>query len=463
MMFGKVKNVFFVGIGGIGMSGIAELLLNSGFGVAGSDLAPSKITDNLAQRGAVIYSGHAAENLGEADVLVYSSAVNKENPEVIEARNRNIPVISRAEMLAELLKLKPTSIAVGGTHGKTTTTSLLGTVLTEAGLDPTLVVGGIVKSLNVNAILGKGDIIVAEADEFDRSFLHLTPTYAIITTVDHDHMECYEDENDLIHSFAQFANAVPFYGAVSVCMDDPLIKKVIPLISRPLLTSGLSDDADFTVNNIRYEEVSTTFDVLQNGTILGTVTLQIPGQHNVTNALTVIALCLEIGMQMDVIAKGMNSFTGVRRRFEIKGVFDEIMVVDDYAHHPTEVSATLKAVREGWNRRIIAVFQPHLFSRTRDFYHEFASVLTMADCIVITDIYPAREKPIDGITGKLIADKAASLGHDEIHWIPDKTEIPITLQEIAKSGDIIITMGAGDIWKMGDEFITLMGQETVTA
>lgn len=225
MTFGKVKNVYFVGIGGIGMSGIAELLLNSGFGVAGSDLVPSDITAKLARQGAIIHTGHAAENLGDADVLVYSSAVNEENPEVAEARNRKIPVISRAEMLAELLKLKPTSIAVGGTHGKTTTTSLLGTVLTEAGLDPTLVVGGVVKSLDVNAIIGQGDIIVAEADEFDRSFLHLTPTYAIITTVDHDHMECYEDENDLIRSFAQFANAVPFYGAVSVCMDNSLVKK----------------------------------------------------------------------------------------------------------------------------------------------------------------------------------------------------------------------------------------------
>ena len=463
MMFGKVKNVFFVGIGGIGMSGIAELLLNSGFGVAGSDLIPSNITANLEHQGAAIYSGHAAENLGNADVLVYSSAVNEENPEIVEARNRNIPVISRAEMLAELLKLKPTSMAVGGTHGKTTTTSLLGTVLTEAGFDPTLVVGGVVKSLDVNAVLGKGDIIVAEADEFDRSFLHLTPTHAIITTVDYDHMECYDDENDLIQSFAQFANAVPFYGSVSVCMDDPLIKKVIPLISRPLLTSGLSDDADFTAKNIRYEETSTTFDVQHHGKILGTVTLQIPGQHNVTNALTVISLCREVGMEMDNIAEGMNSFSGVRRRFEIKGIIDDIMIVDDYAHHPTEVDATLKAVREGWNRRIIAVFQPHLFSRTRDFYQEFASALTLADCIVLTDIYPAREKPIEGVNGKLIADSVTSLGHGEIHWIPDKSEIPNRLLEITQSGDMVITMGAGDIWKMGEELIALMEQVIVTA
>ncbi len=463
MTFGKVKNIFFVGIGGIGMSGIAELLLNSGFGVAGSDLVPSDITTKLARQGAVIYTGHAAENLGDADVLVYSSAVNEDNLEVAEAIKRQIPVISRAEMLAELLKLKPTSIAVGGTHGKTTTTSLLGTVLTEAGLDPTLVVGGVVKSLDVNAVLGQGDIIVAEADEFDRSFLHLTPTYSIITTVDHDHMECYEDENDLIQSFAQFANAVPFYGAVSICMDNSLVKKVIPLISRPLLISGMSDDAEFSAANLRFEETFTTFDVLHNGTGLGSVTLQIPGQHNVMNAMTVIALCLEIGIDMDIIAQGMKSFTGVRRRFEIKGVFDDIMVVDDYAHHPTEVGATLEAVRSSWKRRIVVVFQPHLYSRTRDFYQEFASTLSIADCIIITDVYPAREKPIEGVNGKLIADTAVNLGHKEVHWIQEKSDIPARLQEITKSGDLVLTMGAGDIWEIGDEFVSLLEQETVTA
>lgn len=463
MTFGKVKNVYFVGIGGIGMSGIAELLLNSGFGVAGSDLVPSDITAKLARQGAIIHTGHAAENLGDADVLVYSSAVNEENPEVAEARNRKIPVISRAEMLAELLKLKPTSIAVGGTHGKTTTTSLLGTVLTEAGLDPTLVVGGVVKSLDVNAIIGQGDIIVAEADEFDRSFLHLTPTYAIITTVDHDHMECYEDENDLIRSFAQFANAVPFYGAVSVCMDNSLVKKVIPLISRPLLISGMSDEAEFSAANLRFEETLTSFDVLHNRAGLGPVTLQIPGQHNVMNAMTVIALCLEIGIDLDVIAQGMKSFTGVRRRFEIKGIFDDIMVVDDYAHHPTEVGATLEAVRSSWKRRIVVVFQPHLYSRTRDFYQEFASTLSIADCIIITDVYPAREKPIEGVNGKLVADTAVNLGHKEVHWIQEKSDIPARLQEITKSGDLVITMGAGDIWEIGDEFVSLLEQETVTA
>lgn len=460
-MFGKVKNVYFVGIGGIGMSGIAELLINSGFGVAGSDLVSSEITAKLARKGVTIHQGHKAENLGNADVLVYSSAVNESNPEVVEANRRKIPVISRAEMLAELLKLKPTSIAVGGTHGKTTTTSLLGTVLTHADLDPTLIVGGVVKSLDVNAVLGKGEIIVAEADEFDRSFLHLTPTYAIITTVDHDHMECYQDEHDLVHSFAQFANAVPFYGAVSVCMDQSLISKVIPYISRPLITSGMSVEADYSAAHIVFDQTATTFDLLQNGSLLGTLNLQIPGTHNVMNAMTVTALCLEMGMDFDTIAQGMQSFTGVRRRFEIKGKFDDILVVDDYAHHPTEVGATLEAVRKAWKRRIIAVFQPHLFSRTRDFYQDFASALTIADCIIITDVYPAREQPIAGVNGKLIVDAAISLGHDKVHWIPQKTDIPARLLEMVNSGDIVITMGAGDIWKMGDEFATLLEQEVV--
>ena len=462
-MFGKVKKVHFVGIGGIGMSGIAELLINLGFEVTGSDMKTTNITENLQKHGAVIYEGHKPENVNDSDVLVYSSAVQMDNPELQRAKDKQIPIIRRAEMLSELLKLKQTSIAVGGTHGKTTTTSMMGAVLTEALLDPTLVVGGVVKSLDVNALLGQGDVIVAEADEFDKSFLQLTPTYAIITNIDTDHMDCYDSEEDLLNAFAQYANAIPFYGAVVACVDEPLIKRILPDISRPVITYGFSGDAEFQAERRLYREVRSTFVVKHRGKELGEVEMMVPGAHNVKNALAVIALGTEMNIDFNTISNGLKQFSGVKRRFEIKGIFDDVMVVDDYAHHPTEVSATLRAIKNGWDRRLVAVFQPHLYSRTQDLYEDFARSFLISDVLLVTDVYPAREEPIAGVTGELITNMAKSMGHENVYWVEDKKRLVAAMKALVEPGDLVITMGAGDIWRICDKYAAMLEKEAVEA
>ena len=460
-MFGKVKKVHFVGIGGIGMSGIAELLINLGFEVTGSDMKTTNITENLQKHGAVIYEGHKPENVNDSDVLVYSSAVQVDNPELQRAKDKQIPIIRRAEMLSELLKLKQTSIAVGGTHGKTTTTSMMGAVLTEALLDPTLVVGGVVKNLDVNALLGQGDVIVAEADEFDKSFLQLTPTYAIITNIDTDHMDCYDSEEDLLNAFAQYANATPFYGAVVACVDEPLIKRILPDISRPVITYGFSGDAEFQAERRLYREVRSTFVVKHRGKELGEVEMMVPGAHNVKNALAVIALGTEMNIDFNTISNGLKQFSGVKRRFEIKGIFDDVMVVDDYAHHPTEVSATLRAIKNGWDRRLVAVFQPHLYSRTQDLYEDFARSFLISDVLLVTDVYPAREEPIAGVTGELITNMAKSMGHENVYWVEDKKRLVAAMKALVEPGDLVITMGAGDIWRICDKYAAMLEKEAV--
>ena len=462
-MFGKVKKVHFVGIGGIGMSGIAELLINLGFEVTGSDMKTTNITENLQKHGAVIHEGHKPENVNDSDVLVYSSAVQVDNPELQRAKDKQIPIIRRAEMLSELLKLKQTSIAVGGTHGKTTTTSMMGAVLTEALLDPTLVVGGVVKSLDVNALLGQGDVIVAEADEFDKSFLQLTPTYAIITNIDTDHMDCYDSEEDLLNAFAQYANAIPFYGAVVACVDEPLIKRILPDISRPVITYGFSGDAEFQAERRLYREVRSTFVVKHRGKELGEVEMMVPGAHNVKNALAVIALGTEMNIDFNTISNGLKQFSGVKRRFEIKGIFDDVMVVDDYAHHPTEVSATLRAIKNGWDRRLVAVFQPHLYSRTQDLYEDFARSFLISDVLLVTDVYPAREEPIAGVTGELITNMAKSMGHENVYWVEDKKRLVAAMKALVEPGDLVITMGAGDIWRICDKYAAMLEKEAVGA
>ena len=462
-MFGKVKKIHFVGIGGIGMSGIAELLINLGFEVTGSDMKTTNITENLQKHGAVIHEGHKPENVNDSDVLVYSSAVQVDNPELQRAKDKQIPIIRRAEMLSELLKLKQTSIAVGGTHGKTTTTSMMGAVLTEALLDPTLVVGGVVKNLDVNALLGQGDVIVAEADEFDKSFLQLTPTYAIITNIDTDHMDCYDSEEDLLNAFAQYANATPFYGAVVACVDEPLIKRILPDISRPVITYGFSGDAEFQAERRLYREVRSTFVVKHRGKELGEVEMMVPGAHNVKNALAVIALGTEMNIDFNTISNGLKQFSGVKRRFEIKGIFDDVMVVDDYAHHPTEVSATLRAIKNGWDRRLVAVFQPHLYSRTQDLYEDFARSFLISDVLLVTDVYPAREKPIAGVTGELITNMAKSMGHENVYWVEDKKRLVAAMKALVEPGDLVITMGAGDIWRICDKYAAILEKEVVEA
>jgi UDP-N-acetylmuramate--alanine ligase len=459
-MFRKVNKVHFVGIGGIGMSGIAELLLNLGFSISGSDLNDSEIIRNLRSKGAMIFEGHHAKNLGDCEVLVYSSAVPEDNPELIAAREKKVPIIKRAEMLGELIALKQTSIGVGGTHGKTSTSSMIGALLSYAQLDPTLVVGGLVKNIDTNSQLGSGDLIVVEADEYDKSFLQLKPTISVITNIEQEHMDCYDDLEDLHNSFAQFANAVPFYGVVLACLDSSGVQDIIPKIKRPVITYGLTSQADISAKNIQSKESKTTYSLYKQNQKCGKVTLNVPGKHNVLNSLAAAAIGFEMGLDAKTIIDGIGSYGGVRRRFEIKGIAGDVMVVDDYAHHPTEVSATLQAARGGWDRRIIAVFQPHLFSRTKSFYKEFAAAFMDSDVLIVTDIYPAREKPIKGITGKLVFNAARSTGHKNAHYIPDLKDLQTTLDGIIQENDMVITIGAGTIWRYAQSYFDhLISQE----
>jgi UDP-N-acetylmuramate--alanine ligase len=455
-MFSSIKKIHFVGIGGIGMSGIAELLIDRGFKVSGSDQALSEVTDRLRMLGAEITEGQHAENLGpDVDALVYSSAVSMDNPEIVEAKRRNIPIIRRAEMLAEVMRLKY-GIGVAGTHGKTTTTSMVSLVLMEGGLDPTVIVGGKLSGLGgTNARLGRGEFIVVEADEFDRSFLSITPTISVLTTLETDHLDCYRDLEDIKGAFIQFANKVPFYGFVVLCLDEPALLDIVPKLSnKKVLTYGLNPQADVQAVGIRHAEHTSTFTVVRDGCELGEVTLQIPGSHNVQNALAAITVALELGVPFARVKAGIERFTGVYRRWEKKGEVNGIAVYDDYAHHPTECRATLTGVKAGWRRRrVVCVFQPHLYSRTRDFYEEFGKAFLLSDVLIVTDVYPAREEPIQGITGELIANAARKFGHKDVHYVPDKNRIPEELRSLAKSNDIIITMGAGDIWKYGEKFL----------
>ncbi|MCH8289082.1 MAG: UDP-N-acetylmuramate--L-alanine ligase [Candidatus Marinimicrobia bacterium] len=450
---GHTKHLHFVGIGGIGMSGLAELLLNQGYTVSGSDMTETDITRNLKEMGGRIYIGHNADNVGNADVLVHSSAVKEDNPELIAADERNIPIIRRAEMLAELVRLKPYAIAVAGTHGKTTTTSIAGMVLTEAGLDPTIIVGGVVRSLATNARLGDGDYIVAEADEFDRSFLTLSPTIAIITNIEEEHLDVYKDLDDIKETYLTFASRVPFYGAVIACIDEPHLKEIIPDLKKRVITYGISDEAEVRAVNISHKSGESAFTLINEGSEMGEIKIQLPGEHNVKNTLAVAALALELEIPFESVAKALAAFEGVRRRFEIKKRISGIMIVDDYAHHPTEVKSSLSAARTGWNKRVIAVFQPHLYSRTRDFKDDFGKSFNHADMLIVTDVYPAREAPIEGVTGKLIADAAIKAGHKSVHYIPEMEKIVDFLLDEAGEGDMIITIGAGDVFKVGEELI----------
>ncbi|MGA9406041.1 MAG: UDP-N-acetylmuramate--L-alanine ligase [Bacteroidota bacterium] len=454
-MFSSIKKIHFVGIGGIGMSGIAEILIDQGFKVSGSDRALSEVTERLQSLGAKIYEGHKAENIeADVDTLVYSSAVGIENPELVEADRRKIPTVRRAEMLAEVMRLKY-GIGIAGTHGKTTTTSMVSLVLLEGGFDPTVIVGGKLSGLGgTNARLGKGDFIVVEADEFDRSFLSITPTIAIMTTLETDHLDCYRDLEDIKGAFIQFANKVPFYGFIVLCLDEPALQDIMPQISKKkLLTYGLTPQADIQAIDIQHKENTSTFTVMRGSGDLGKITLQIPGNHNIQNALAAITVGLQLGVPFLKVKAGIEKFTGVYRRWEKKGEANGITVYDDYAHHPTECRATLSGVKAGWRRRVVCVFQPHLYSRTRDFYEEFGKAFLLADVLVLTDVYPAREEPIQGVTGELIANAAKQFGHKDVHYIQDKKQLPEYLKKNTRSGDIVITMGAGDIWKYGEEFL----------
>ncbi|MDI6740374.1 MAG: UDP-N-acetylmuramate--L-alanine ligase [Candidatus Edwardsbacteria bacterium] len=456
-MFGKIKKIHFVGIGGIGMSGIAEVLLNMGYTVSGSDLKLSEVTEHLQQLGARIVEGHRPENVGQAGVVVTSSAVQEENPEVRAARASKIPVIRRAEMLAELMRLKH-GIAIAGTHGKTTTTSMVGQVLTSAGLDPTLVIGGKVRYLGTNAKLGTGQYLVAEADEFDRSFLRLAPVIAVITTIEAEHLDCYKDLDEIKNAFVEFANKVPFYGAIIACLDERGVQSILPRLEKRCITYGLSSQAELQAREVRFNGMETGF-AAHNGTgKLGEIKLKVPGLHNVKNALAAIAVGLEMEIPFATIAFALAQFAGVYRRFEIKGERDGALVIDDYGHHPTEIEATLKAAKDAFSRprrRVVAVFQPHLYTRTRDFFRDFGASFYQADVLMVTDIYPAREQPIAGVTGELVAQAARALGHRQVIYVHDKNDIPRRLAAIVKPDDIVITLGAGDIYKYGEAFLRI--------
>ena len=453
MTFRKIKNVYFVGIGGIGMSGIAELLMNLGFDVSGSDINENDNVKRLKNLNIDVKIGHSPNNLSrDTDVLVYSSAVPIENPEIIRARQKGIPVIRRAEMLGELISVKETSIAVSGTHGKTTTSSMIGTILAYAKKDPTMVVGGLVHNIDTNSKLGNGDIIIVEADEFDRSFLALKPTIGIVTNIELEHTDCYNNLKDLQDAFIQFCTSVPFYGEVILCADSPAVQEIIPKIERPMTTYGRSRDAAYRAKNIRFKENKSTYSIFRAEECLGEIKLNVPGEHNVLNSLAAVVLGLEMGLSFNDIQKGIYTYKGVRRRFDIKSTFNDIMVVDDYAHHPTEVKATLESAKAGWERRIIAVFQPHLFSRTREFFREFSSSLELADIVFITDIYPAREKSIPGVTSKLIYDILIQKMKGHCFLVPDLDDLESMLDEVIEPGDMLITMGAGNIWRYCDSY-----------
>jgi len=457
-MFSSIKKLHFIGIGGIGMSGIAEILLDQGFKISGSDRALSEVTERLQNLGAGIFEGHRAENIAQdVDTVVYSSAVQPDNPEILEAQKRSVPIVRRAEMLAEVMRLKY-GIGIAGTHGKTTTTSMTSLVLMEGGLDPTVIVGGKLSGLGgTNARLGRGEYIVVEADEFDRSFLSITPTIAVLTTLETDHLDCYRDLEDIKSAFIQFASKVPFYGFIVLCLDEPALLDIMPHLSRKkIVTYGLNPQADVQAVDIHHKDNFSTYTLVRSNQELGTITLQVPGIHNVQNSLGAISVGLELDVPFDKIKAGIEKFTGVYRRWEKKGEINDIALYDDYAHHPTECRATLSGVKSGWRRRVVCVFQPHLYSRTRDFYEDFGKSFLLSDVLVVTDIYPAREEPIQGVNGELIVNAAKQFGHKDAHYVPEKKNVPAFLKSIVKPGDIVITMGAGDIWKYGEEFLKIL-------
>jgi UDP-N-acetylmuramate--alanine ligase len=454
-MFKRIRHIHFVGIGGIGMSGIAEVLLNLGYRVSGSDLKKSPVTDRLAQLGGQIFEGHSPENIGEANVVVISSAVRSNNPEVVAANSRQIPVIPRAEMLAELMRLKY-GIAIAGAHGKTSTTSMIGTMLNAADLDPTIVVGGRVEALGSNAKLGKGEFMVAEADESDGSFLKLSPTIAIVTNIDREHMDYYKDLNEIVEYFATFVNKVPFYGSIVLCLDDHNLQMLIPKVKRRLITYGLSTQADVCAGKLRTtEHFGSEFTVRRRGKDVGRITLQVPGLHNVYNALATVAVGFDLDIGFETIASSLAEFRGVDRRFQVKGEKDGIMVVDDYGHHPAEIRATLAAAKTG-GKRVVVLFQPHRYTRTKLLFEEFARAFYDADVVRLADIYAASEDPIEGVNSQSLVAAIERYGHRNVSYIGAVSNAAAALKETVQPGDLVLTLGAGNVWQAGEELLKIL-------
>jgi UDP-N-acetylmuramate--alanine ligase len=457
-VLGRTRRIHFVGIGGIGMSGIAELLANLGYEVTGSDAKRSEVTERLEQLGVHVWAGHDARHVGAADVVVTSSAIRSQNPEVSEARRRHIPVIPRAEMLAELMRLRY-GIAIAGAHGKTTTTSMVALVLERAGLDPTAVIGGKLSAFGSNARLGRGDYMVVEADESDRSFLKLTPAIALLTNLDREHMESYGSWENLQQAFVDFANKVPFYGAIVACVDDVGVRELLPRFTRRVITYGLNGSAaSIRGVNMRLEAFGSASEVIQQkgevAASLGRLRLRVPGRHNLLNALGAVAVGLEAGVPFDRIAAALNEFRGADRRFQMRGEEKGVMVVDDYGHHPTEIAAVLAAARAGIDRRVVVVFQPHRYSRTNQLLHEFGTALNAADEVVLTDIYAAGEEPIEGLTIERVAESVRAAGDRPVHVVKDLQALPAAVSQLVRPGDLVITLGAGSIGSVGDRILS---------
>ncbi len=458
-MYRSIHKIHFVGIGGIGMSGIAEVLCNMGYKISGSDLRDTAVTKRLALMGCRIFTGHSPDNVEGCDVVVISSAIKGENPETDAAHRLMIPVIPRAEMLAELMRMKY-GIAVAGAHGKTSTTSMIAQVLDHGGLDPTVVIGGRLARIDSNAKLGKGEFMVAEADESDGSFLKLSPTIAVLTNIDREHMDHYEDMDEVKSAFLSFINKVPFYGASVLCMDDPVIQDILPKAERRLITYGTGSQADYTASSISYSTFFSEFTVLYKGDELGKIKLNVPGRYNVRNCLASIAVAGDLGIPFCKTKEALEDFSGADRRFQLKGNVCGILVIDDYGHHPTEIMETLKAARGGWERnRIIAVFQPHRYTRVSDLFNEFCKTFYHADIVVVTDIYPAGEKPIEGLDGRSVYQGIKEHGHKNVQYINDFNDIPDILADDLKSGDIVITFGAGNIYLAGEELVRILKEK----
>ncbi len=456
-MHRKTKHIHFVGIGGIGMSGIAELLANLGYRVTGSDLNRSKITDRLGELGCSVFTGHDSQWVEGADVIVASSAISDNNPEILAAREQGIPVVMRAEMLAELMRLKKYGIAIAGSHGKTSTTSMVSWIMAQAGLDPTIVVGGKVDCLGGNAKLGEGEFLVAEADESDGSFLKLSPVLEVVTNIDFEHPDFYADIEQVKEAFVEFIDKVPFYGAAIICLDDKNVAEVLPRISKRVITYGLTRQAEVYAENLKVENGRSRFDAYREGELLGTVELPQPGKHNVYNSLASICVGLELEIDFSVIAEALGSFAGVQRRLELKGVAGGITVVDDYGHHPTEILATLSAVKQAWpDKRLVVLFQPHRYSRTKGLFSEFQTCFHQADYLVMTDIYAASEEPIEGIDSLRLLEKIKQHGQRKTAYIGEVEKLAEAVKDNLLPGDLVLTLGAGNIFRAGEDLLALL-------
>jgi UDP-N-acetylmuramate--alanine ligase len=452
-LFRKYQRVHFVGIGGSGMSGIAEILLGTGYAVSGSDLKRSPVTDHLSAKGARVFEGHHAGQVQEAQVVVTSTAVKPDNPEVLEARRRGIPVIPRAEMLAELMRMKY-GVAVAGSHGKTTTTSMVAAVLDKGGLDPTVVVGGRLQQLGSGARFGKSDFMVAEADESDRSFLKLSPTLAVITNIDREHLDTYRDLADVQEAFVGFANKVPFYGGAVVCLDDAPVQDILPRLERRVVSYGLSPQAQVSAREVQLNPTGASYTAVRAGDSLGPVELLVPGAHNVLNSLAALAVGLDLELPFEAIRAGLHSFTGVDRRFQLKGEAGGVLVIDDYGHHPAEIRATLDTLRvRAGSRRTVVLFQPHRYTRTQHLWDDFCRAFHQADVLLLTDIYPAGEAALPEVTAEGLAHAIAARGHRQAAYAGDLPAATQQLLSEAREGDVVLTLGAGSVWTAGEELL----------